>query len=107
TAVEAIALLDLPKRRHRYDPVRNSLTRSLSFACSRVWARCRRWLRIDDKRVGSAEGGVVSSCGKAVPDRIVGDPAARLPSCSDQARAACCAVSFSLSRFIVLAFACV
>jgi hypothetical protein len=47
----------------------------------------------------------VSSCVKAASGRITGDAAARLPSRSDQDRAARRAASFSLSKFMAIAVA--
>jgi hypothetical protein len=90
--------------RRRYGAVMNSLARSLSAACCRLWARCRRWLRMADSRGVRAEG-AASSCVRAAPSRAADEAAARAPRCSDQLRACCLDTSVSLRGFIALAFA--
>jgi hypothetical protein len=43
-------------RRPRYGAITNSWARSLSAACCCLLCRCRRWLRIEDSRVGRGGG---------------------------------------------------
>jgi hypothetical protein len=85
--------------RRSYVPTKNSWARSLSAVCSCLARRCRKWLRIAESRVERS----ASSCVIEVSGLLMGDAAARLPSCSDQVLAACRAVS--LSEFMAPAFA--
>jgi hypothetical protein len=90
--MQAIVLLDTPTPLHGYCPDMNSVARSLWAACSLLWARCRRRLRIEDSRVGGVGAG--SSWLKAGPG-LIADDAARVPSCSDKAVACCLVTSFA------------